>query len=202
MRLLLVLALAAQATAARADDDPVKARALFQAGTRQYNVGEFREALEKFKAAYLAKADASFLFNMGQCYRQLGDPEGAARQYRAYLREWPSAPNREEVMRFIGDAEKEIARRAAERPPTGVMPQQPHEQPVQPPPPKVEPPPIVVAQPPPPRPAEHPGRRGLWIGLGVGAGVLVVAAIAVGLALGLSGASPPATSLGDYRVLP
>jgi tetratricopeptide (TPR) repeat protein len=198
MRALIAVALLAAAPPARAQDDAPHAKALYQAATRLYNVGDFRQALEKFKGAYLAKPDPSFLFNMGQCYRQLADPESAARQYRAYLRESPAAPNRAEVLRFIDDAEAEIARRAAQKPPTGVMP-------VEKPPAQEEAPPreepLVAAAPP---PKEEPrSRRGLWIGLGVGAAAVVVAALVIGLAVGLSGpAAPPGSTLGDYRVLP
>jgi hypothetical protein len=46
----------------------------------------YSEALSEFKAAYLAKPDASFLFNIGQCQRQLGMFEAAAKGYRAFLR--------------------------------------------------------------------------------------------------------------------
>jgi tetratricopeptide (TPR) repeat protein len=125
MRLTLgVLALVALlATAARADNDRKQARELYEQGTALYNVGEYRSALDKFKAAYLIVRDPVFLFNIGQCQRQLDDPAAAAASYKAYRRERPDAPNRVEVDRLIVEMEK-AAKAAQERrnqPPVEVM---------------------------------------------------------------------------------
>src|SRR5262249_53512921 len=51
----------------------------------------------------------SFLYNIAQCYRQLGDKPNAIRFYRTYLRETPNAPNREDVTRLISVLERAIA---------------------------------------------------------------------------------------------
>ncbi len=100
------------AGAARAED-PKRAKVLYLEGMKRYNVGDYAEALKYFKDGYLAKSDPAFLFNMGQCQRQLGDVAAAARSYRAYLRERPDAPNRADVQHFI---------ELAEHPPTGTEP--------------------------------------------------------------------------------
>ena len=104
-----LLALLVSVRAASAADDPARARDSFDRGMTHYNVGEYRDALAQFKDAYFAKHDPVFLFNMGQCYRQLGEPESAVRQYRAYLRVMPGASNRADVERFIAQAEADRA---------------------------------------------------------------------------------------------
>jgi len=53
-------------------DDKATARAHYETATRLYDVGEYEKALAEFKAAYVAKDDPAFLFNIGQCYRELG----------------------------------------------------------------------------------------------------------------------------------
>ena len=47
-----------------------------------------------FKGAYRLFREPTFLFNIAQCERQMGDYAAAASQYRAYRREAANAPNR------------------------------------------------------------------------------------------------------------
>ncbi|MSP62959.1 MAG: tetratricopeptide repeat protein [Myxococcales bacterium] len=75
-------------------------------GTKYYNLGEYKKAREEFRAAYLAVPDPSFLFNIGQCARMLGEGEEAIRSYRAFLRERPDTVNRAEVERFIAELQR------------------------------------------------------------------------------------------------
>jgi tetratricopeptide (TPR) repeat protein len=82
------------------------AKALFESGTSHYNLNEFDEALRDFKEAYRIRPDPVFLFNIAQCYRQLGDPKAAASFYRSYRRELPNAPNRAEVDRLIDEMDR------------------------------------------------------------------------------------------------
>lgn len=84
-------------------DEREQAKAHFVEGTKHYNVGEFADALEEFKQAYFLLPDAAFLYNLGQCARQLGDYESAEKSYRAFLRESPQLPpeRRDEVERMI-----------------------------------------------------------------------------------------------------
>ncbi len=103
---LVVLVLIGTVTASQAAGAPAKesvgaARAHFKQGRMHYQLGEYREALDEFKAAYLLKQDASFLYNIAQCHRQLGELSDAAKMYASYLREAPEAPNRAEVERQI-----------------------------------------------------------------------------------------------------
>jgi Tetratricopeptide repeat len=173
---------------ATAETPTHKAKTLFEEGLKHYNVGDYKEALQSFKDGYFAKPDPIFLFNMGQCYRQLGDPDGAQRQYRAYLREAPDTPSRPEVERFIAAAEAQIQARAANAPPTGVIEPptgratpdealQNQVAPVNLVPTRTE---VVVSQ-----PLEPKRRRWLWPVVGSVIGVVVVVGVAVGVSFAI-----------------
>jgi hypothetical protein len=96
------------------------ARELYESGLRHYNLQEYEPALADFKAAYQRSGAPELLYNLGQCYRALGDPARAAAHYRAYLRELGNASNRHEVERLIAAMDSAIA--AQKQPPTGVPP--------------------------------------------------------------------------------
>src|SRR5205823_3684071 len=85
-------------------------------------LGHFEEARQLYEVAHRAHPDPAFLFNIAQCYRMLDCPVEASRQYRAFLREAPGAPNRAEVEQRIRDMDAAVARREAAKPPTGVTP--------------------------------------------------------------------------------
>lgn len=109
-RVLLVglLLLNAWVSPARADRD--KARAHFQRGTSYYNLSRFEDALKEYETAYLEHPDPVFLFNIGQCYRQLGQHDLAIRSYRNYLRTADNPPNRADVEDKIKELEAMVAR--------------------------------------------------------------------------------------------
>lgn len=90
-------------------DDKDLARREYMEGTRRYDLNEFGPALEAFKRAYLAYEDPAFLYNIAQCYRQLGDKPNAVKFYRSYLRKVPDAPNRAEVSSTITSLDAAIA---------------------------------------------------------------------------------------------
>ncbi len=100
---LLVLP-AGQASAGNTDGK-AEAKAHFTAGENHYNLNEFTEALQEFKDAYRLYPDPVFLYNLGQCERQLGHHEDAIRFYRSFLRLQPKAPNKAEVQRKIEEME-------------------------------------------------------------------------------------------------
>jgi tetratricopeptide (TPR) repeat protein len=88
----------------------------FDRGSSAYDLGDFQEAIEHFKAAYKQTPEPVFLFNIAQCYRQLKDVEHAQYFYRSYLRKAPpDAPNRADAERWI----KELDRSG---PPTPLRP--------------------------------------------------------------------------------
>jgi tetratricopeptide (TPR) repeat protein len=114
----LVLFAVSFATAASAQEDlqsaKQEAKARFMSGQRHYNLNELPEALADFKDAYRLYPDPVFLFNLGQCERQLGHHEEAIRFYRNFLREQPKAPNRQEVLHKIEEMEAAIKSRPPE----------------------------------------------------------------------------------------
>lgn len=114
---------------ASAEDDLGEARAHYSKASRLYQVGEYRQALDEFKAAHLAKPDPAFLFNIAQCHRQLGDLEQAVVMYKRYLGASPKAVNRSEVERRVAELEASLAAERA-KPSVGGSPVPPVAAPV------------------------------------------------------------------------
>jgi tetratricopeptide (TPR) repeat protein len=110
-------------------ENKIAARNFYLEGRRLYDVGEYRASLDSFKKAYLRYEDSSFLFNIGQCHRQLGQKQEALQAYRSYLRRTPEAENRPEVQRLIVQLEslitEETARKSAPVPAANVAPTRP-----------------------------------------------------------------------------
>jgi tetratricopeptide (TPR) repeat protein len=114
---LFARAMLGAASLAQAQDDAGLARAHFNKATRFYEVGDYQQALDEFKAAHMAKADSAFLFNIAQCHRQLGHLDQAVTLYKRYLAASPNAANRAEVEKRIADLEAELAAAKASVPP-------------------------------------------------------------------------------------
>lgn len=168
MRLAWLLLLLLLALPARADDSEAKRH--FDRGLISYNLQRYTEALEHFQAAYELKPAPQFLFNIGQCQRQLGQREAAVKSYRAYLRMLPDAPNREQALRFA--AKMEMPAPAAA--PSLAAPTPEPARAVE-----VAPPPLVVAAAPAARERPWYRKPAGWTLAGVGIALDVVA---VGLA--------------------
>lgn len=211
LRSLLMLALATTVllspAMARADsvaetDGATRARlkALFSSGKAHYNLGEFREALEDFKAAYRITPDPVFLFNIAQTQRELGDHEAALRSFRLYQREVRSPRDRADAERLAVEEERAIAARRAAAAAAAVAPP-PAPAPTQPLPaaPATARAPSASASAAPATSSSSDGRsrRATWIALGV-AGGLLVAGGAVTLGVLLSRPSPPDAPFGTY----
>ncbi|HEU5060668.1 MAG TPA: tetratricopeptide repeat protein [Kofleriaceae bacterium] len=81
--------------------DKVKAKALYDKGNVQYNLGRWKEAIDLFTQAYEAYDNPDLLFNIGQAYRQDGNCSRAIFFYKRYLALKPNAPNKAEVEKFI-----------------------------------------------------------------------------------------------------
>ena len=102
LSVLLALAVALAPLAAHATPaDDAKAKALFKEGEKAYNVGDFEGALAKYQEAYQLSPLPGFLFNMAQCYRQLGNFERASFMYGRFIDlSKPKAPNVEMAARL------------------------------------------------------------------------------------------------------
>jgi tetratricopeptide (TPR) repeat protein len=121
MRLVLVaVILATLAPAAHAD--VATAKKAYEKGMMEYNLQQFGDALEMFRRAYQEKLDPVFLYNIGQCQRQLAQYEAAAKSYRAYLASSSETPaNADQVRGLINDMERAAQEQRAAKPPTGTV---------------------------------------------------------------------------------
>jgi tetratricopeptide (TPR) repeat protein len=110
--LCLALALImATAPFARADDaaDVAAAQKLFDNGRHLYDLGKFAEALDQFEKAYDLYRAPEFLFNIGQCYRNLKQWEKGIFVFESYLRDKPKTDKRALVEGFIAEMKAALA---------------------------------------------------------------------------------------------
>jgi tetratricopeptide (TPR) repeat protein len=151
------------------------ARKHFEHAEKLYALGKFQDALVEYEAAYEAKPLPGFLFNIGQCYRNLGNYKQAVFSFKKYLDEKPDAKNRDAVEGLIADLEKKGAEQEKRNKPDLT----PHSDPS--PPPRE----VVVARPPEEPEPERPlyAKWWFWTIIGaaaVGAGVAIYAATSSG----------------------
>jgi len=106
---LLGAALAAPARA----EDAASAREHYERGTKFYDIGKYDEAIREFEAAYEAKSDPAFIYNLAQAHRLAGHNQEALQLYRNYLRYVPNPPNRADIDERIRGLERAIAERSA-----------------------------------------------------------------------------------------
>ena len=107
------LAVALGAGTARAAGDEKQARELYERAEKSFDVGKFAEALTDYQAAYEAKPLPGFLFNIAQCYRNMGNYERARFFFRRYLTLQPHAPNHRRVEELIAEMTNKIDAQAA-----------------------------------------------------------------------------------------
>jgi tetratricopeptide (TPR) repeat protein len=182
--------------------DPARlreARAHYEQAVAHYNLDEYAPALAEFREAYRIKPDPSFLFNIAQCHRRLGQNEAALDYYRKYLRNLPDAPNRADVERIVAELHAKEAAPQPDAPPAPapiVVP--PPTAPA--PPPQLEAPTsapdaaLIAMPPPPPPPQSSPLYKRWWFWTGVG--VIVVSAVVIGFVASAKGPQPYAGTLG------
>jgi tetratricopeptide (TPR) repeat protein len=117
IRLLLSLVIVAVAAGTAVADDKAtrQARKHFEKGEKLFALGRFEEALAAYEDAFEARSLPGFLFNIGQCHRNLGDLDSAIFSFKKYLKLSPEAANRESVEALIEDLEEEKAAAAEER---------------------------------------------------------------------------------------
>lgn len=81
----------------------------FQKAELLYQQGEFKKALAQYKKAMTYKRHPALIFNIAQCYRQLGNNKMALFFYKLFLSELPNASNIKEVLLRIKEMEKKLA---------------------------------------------------------------------------------------------
>ena len=64
-----------------------KAREHFKSGEAFFKLEKYKEALDEYEQGYMARSDASFLYNIAQCHRLMGNKTAALRFYRRFLDE-------------------------------------------------------------------------------------------------------------------
>lgn len=85
--ILLLGVLAPHARAAAPDEKQNEARARFEAGLADVELGDLRAALSEFEAAYAAQPNFSVLYNIGRARAGLGEPLAAIVAFERYLSE-------------------------------------------------------------------------------------------------------------------
>jgi len=142
---LLLLLLAARPAAAEITEEAkAQARLHYSKGKAAFELGRFKEALKEYSQAYKLAPLPGFLFNIGQCHRNLDNYEKAIFSFRLYLKKMPEARNRAAVETLLEELEQKAEEeRRRQQQATSV----PSYEPV--PPPITQPPPY---RPPPPKP--------------------------------------------------
>lgn len=155
---LTVVLLLAGRSARAADAKAEQARAHFQQGDTYFKLDKYANALQEFEQAYLAKQDPSFLYNIAQCHRLMGNRVEAVRFYKRYITDAPNAANRPVAEKHIRDLESALGAEELTGPhvapapaPGGPAPASPGAMP--PPSPTPAQPALALAAPPPPPPA-------------------------------------------------
>ena len=87
----------------------VRGKELYDEGTKHYDLAEYAAAIESFRASYDLVPQPLLLFDIAQAYRQLHDCEHARAFYKSYLRNLPTADNRDKVAHFIDEMDACVA---------------------------------------------------------------------------------------------
>jgi len=151
-------------------------------GHRLFRLGRYEEAVAAFRRAYEVKADARLLYDIAECYRELGAVDQALFYYDRYLAGWPDAFDRSEVEEKVIELEARRGNFTA-RPVAAAHRRHP----------------LMIVEPAPSKPRQTPRVwRRWWFWTAVGAVVLGGVGAAV-LSSGSNGSSIPPTDLGDKR---
>ena len=100
---------------AHAGNPKNQAKKQAKTATLDFKLGRFQEALEGYSKAFELFPAPSLLFNIGQCQRNLKNHERAVFFFEGYLREQPTAANREVVLDLIREEKEEFAKAVAAR---------------------------------------------------------------------------------------
>jgi tetratricopeptide (TPR) repeat protein len=121
--LLLAPAFAGVAHGADAPSAQARAREYFEAGIRAYKDGHYQLAADAFEAGYSLVRRPSFMLNLAQAYRKLGDDARALTYYRQLLAAPDlDEPTRRAVTDVIATIEREQAAAAVNTTPPTTTP--------------------------------------------------------------------------------
>lgn len=114
------------ARVAHAEDPATRAaKRHFDRGQKLFTLGKFDDALDEYQKAFDASPIPDFLYNIGQCHRNLGDYEQAIFSFKRFLQLDPEAPNREKVEIIIDELEDKLERQGAKEKPDRPPPPPP-----------------------------------------------------------------------------
>ena len=91
-------------------------RVFFERAEANFNRGQFEAARADYQAAYDVEPLPAFLFNIGQCYRNLGDYDRAQFFFQRYTMLDPHSANRPAADRLIAEMSRLAQERRAEKP--------------------------------------------------------------------------------------
>jgi tetratricopeptide (TPR) repeat protein len=144
-------------------------------GERLFKLGRYDESVAEYRRAYELRADPLFLYNIAECYRELGAAERALFYYERFLAAKPDAPERDEVLDKITELEGTHRRARASHPRLVVTPEETTPKPV---------------------PSVGPWRK-WWFWTAVGA--VLAAGVTAAVLTGRSEAASPSSDLGGMR---
>lgn len=120
-----LLLLGDSAANAESLDKPEDAKALehLSRGNNLYRVRSFEEAVAEYKAGAIIQPAPIFDYNLGQCYRQLGQYADAIWHYERFVRTSTNTPKHNELARkFVAQMRAELEQKARTEPPTDAAP--------------------------------------------------------------------------------
>ncbi len=112
---ICVLLLAFVRAAYAEDPSERTAKRHYDRGQKLFALQKFEDALDQFQKAFDAKPIPAFLFNIGQCQRNLGDYDAAIFSFKRYLKLDPEAENKDQVEELIDELEQKKAEGDTER---------------------------------------------------------------------------------------
>ena len=96
------------------EDADRKARALFEQGKHAFGDGQFRDAWDYFRQAYLLSKRPELLYNVGQSADRMRMDREALDAFRLYLERLPDAANRREVENRVRALEERLGETPSE----------------------------------------------------------------------------------------
>ncbi len=107
MGVISIQAAAQPQTSPKIEPDTNKtARFHFKNGKIAFKAALFSKALIEYKKAYKLLPLAGFLFNIGQCHRNLNQYQKAIDSYAEYIRQTPNAKNKSAVENLLRKLKK------------------------------------------------------------------------------------------------
>ena len=86
-------------------DTDARVAAAAALGDRLFKLGRYDEAVAEYRRAYELRAEPRLLYDIAECYRELGAKQQSLFYYERYLAAAPDAPERDEVLDKITELE-------------------------------------------------------------------------------------------------